>query len=77
LKIIFKNDELNTLVQRMKAKPSPWVPGENEMSPRQKLLDELDAGGISIDLEDVAPGPGGLLEYNGEQVLLYIKDTRA
>ena len=77
MKIIFKNDELNTLVQRMKAKPSPWVPGENEMSPRQKLLDELDAGGISIDLEDVAPGPGGLLEYNGEQVLLYIKDTRA
>ena len=77
MKIIFKNDELNALVQKMRAEPSPWVPGENELSPRQKLLNELDAGGISINLEDVDPGPGGLLEYNGEQVILYIKDTRA
>ena len=77
MKIVLKNDELNALVQKMRAEPSPWVPNKNDLSPRQKLLDDLEAGGISINLEDVDPGPGGLLEYNGEQVILYIKDTRA
>jgi hypothetical protein len=61
----------------MNAGQSSWVPDENDLSPRAKLLDELEAGGISINLEDVEPGPGGLLSYNGEQVILYIKDTRA
>jgi hypothetical protein len=77
LKIVWNNNDLNALVQKMNAEPSSWVPIENELSPRAKLLDELQAGGISINLEDVKPGPGGLLSYNGEQVILYIKDTRA
>ena len=65
------------MVAKMGAEPSSWVPSESDMSPREKLLEELEAGGISINLEDVDPGPGGLLEYNGEQVILYIKDTRS
>lgn len=77
MKIVYDNDDLNTLVRKMNAETSTWVPGENDLSPRAQLLDELEAGGISINLEDVEPGPGGLLSYNGEQVILYIKDTRA
>ena len=61
----------------MGAAQSSWMPGENEMSPREKLLNQLEVGGVAIDLEDVQPGPGALLSYNGEQVILYIKDTRA
>ena len=77
MKIVLKNDALNALVKKMGAEPSSWVPSESDLSPREILLEELEVGGISINLDDVNPGPGGLLEYNGEQVILYIKDTRS
>ena len=57
----------------MGAAQSSWMPGESEMSPREKLLDQLETGGVVIDLKQVQPGPGALLSYNGEQVILYIK----
>ena len=75
MKITFSFGELNALVQKMGASPSSWVVGGEELSERAKLLIDLEKG-IDIDLSDVDVGPGNLLTYNDEQVILYIKDTR-
>lgn len=55
---------------------SDWRIGQNPLEPRGVLLEELGVG-IEIDLGDVSTGPGRLLTYKGEQILLYIKDTRS
>jgi hypothetical protein len=67
---------LETLRGRMGAPLSGWRLGDTTLDPRAKLLIDL-VGGIEIDLQDVEAGPGKLLTYRGEQVILYIKDTRS
>jgi len=62
--------------KRIGSKLSEWQIGSESLSPREQLLAEL-ADGIEIGLSDIEVGIGGLLTYKGEQVLLYIKDTRS
>lgn len=65
---------LGTLVRKMGAEPVEWRSRAGE-------LDELDIvevlrTGLEIALEDVDCTDERLLTYKGQQVLLYIKDTR-
>lgn len=76
MKIDLSFAELDALRQRMGAAPSAWVPASAILGEREQLRRELEQG-KEIDLADVHEGPGGLLEYKGEQVLLYIKDTKS
>lgn len=68
--------ELETLRRRMSAPASAWTPSAEGLGEREQLRRELEQG-KEIELGDVEAGPGGLLIYKGEQVLLYIKDTRS
>ena len=76
MKLTVRFPELAEQARRMGAPPSTWQPGAAALDPREELHIELDTG-IEIDLDDVNPGPCGLLTYKGEQVLLYIRDTRS
>jgi hypothetical protein len=67
---------LERLKSAMGARSSPWSPGTASLHPREEIRVELQSG-IEISLEDIDRGPGGLLSYKGEQIILYIKDTRA
>ena len=68
--------ELIRLRSNMGAEQSSWKPGTTPLDPREEIRIQLQDG-IEITLEDVDAGPGGLLTYKGEQVILYIKDTRS
>ena len=67
---------LDRLRTRMGAEKSLWTPGATQLDPREEIRVQLQSG-IEITLDDVDPGPGGLLTYKCEQVILYIKDTRS
>ena len=67
---------LARLLDRMGAPRSDWKPGTKPLDPREEIRSQLLTG-IEITLEDIDRGPGGLLTYRGEQVILYIKDTRS
>lgn len=75
MKLSLHFPELTILRERIGAPLSDWTLGSPVMDPRKDLLDSLE-GGIEINLGDVQPGIGGLLTYQGEQVILYIKDTK-
>jgi len=66
---------IDELMRRMGATTSSWSVGARPLNPRERLQVRLEAG-IEIPLAEVKPEHGGLLTYAGEQVLLYIKDTR-
>ncbi|MET3602138.1 HNH endonuclease signature motif containing protein [Martelella mangrovi] len=66
---------LETLVRTMGAGRSVWRLDAAGLSGRERTLAEL-AEGKEIHADEVS-SRGGLLEHEGEQVLLYIKDTRA
>lgn len=55
--------------------PSTWQIGVRELDKIERIRIELEQG-KEIPLEEVKSEFGGLLTYEGEQVLLYIKDTR-
>lgn len=76
MKIDLKFPHLDRLRQKMGAPLSEWTLNGGGLSPRKKLLEELEKG-VEIDLSEVSGDLGGLLTYKGEQVILYIKDTRA
>ena len=59
----------------MGAALSSWIIGESKLSDRERLRQELQKG-KEIPLIEVEISHGGLLTYKGEQVILYIKDTR-
>ncbi len=75
MKIKLSIPELDVLRQRMRAPKTSWSPTSPNLSPREVLRKEL-AAGKNIDLQDVEVFDGTLLTYQGEQILLYIKDTR-
>lgn len=60
----------------MNAPLSDWRIGQTSLDPRQELLNDLIEG-IEVSISEIDTGPGNLLSYKGEQVLLYIKDTGA
>ncbi len=66
---------LDDAVRRMGAQTSDWRAEEPKLDPRQQLLIELREG-KEIPLDEVEPRFGGLLTHKGEQVILYIKNTR-
>ena len=66
---------LDRVMQRMGAKRSNWTIAGGSLPEREKLFQELVAG-IEVSLEEIGERHS-LLEYKGEQVLLYIKDTRS
>lgn len=68
--------ELDEQRRKLGARLPDWVNGSQPLDARAKLLRELSAG-VEIDLSDVDVGPGDLLTYKGEQIVLYIKDTRS
>jgi len=76
VKLTVEFRELDEQARRMGAPPSAWRPGTVALDPREELHMALDTG-IEIDLDEITPEPGGLLTYKGEQVLLYIRDTRS
>ena len=45
-----------------------------QMDPIEKIREELATVGIDVSIKDVMMGPGGLLTYKGEQVLLHIRE---
>ena len=75
MKLDLEFPEFQTLKARMGARESLWRLSSPALNERQKLLAELEEG-KEIPLEDVETNFGGLLSYEGEQVVLYIKDTR-
>lgn len=76
MKLVLDFTELIRIRTDMGAEKSSWAPGTDFLDPREEIRIQLQTG-IEITLEDVDSGPGGLLTYKGEQVILYIKDTRS
>lgn len=68
--------ELDEQRKKLGAPLPEWNSKSEPLTAREQLLREL-SDGIEINLDDVSPGPGGLLVYQGEQIVLYIKDTRS
>lgn len=66
---------LEKLVRDMDATTNNWQIGQIEMSELESLITDL-VDGIEIELADVDSDFGGLLTYKGQQILLYIMDTR-
>jgi hypothetical protein len=73
MKISVDFPQLQTLVRRMGAAPVQWKSGGQGAAPPDWA--DILLKGVEIALEDVEV-VDGLLAYQGEQVLLYIKDTR-
>ena len=66
---------LEELVVRMGAEPSSWQLTPY-LSGNQKQVRKNLESGIDVSIDEVNPEAGGLLTYKGEQVVLYIKQTR-
>lgn len=70
------SDELKRIREMLGAPVSDWQP---PVGPSAKTLEALrQPGGLEIDKSELRElgGPGGLLSYNGAQIVLYIKNTR-
>ncbi len=75
MKLTVTFQDLNAQRHRIGAAQSDWKIGSKTLDPREKVLERL-LRGIEIDIGDIEVGPGGLLTYKGEQILLYIRDTQ-
>lgn len=75
MKLDIEFPQLQELVRKMGATPIRWESDLEQLEPPDFIV-ELGTTGIEIPLSDVETLENGLLTYRGEQVLLYIKDTR-
>jgi len=75
MRLAIEFPELGRVVSRMGARRSSWRLDPGSLNPREELRAELKIG-KEIPLSEVEPAHGDLLTYKGEQVVLYIKDTR-
>ncbi len=66
---------LGALLVKMGAELRPWSPDEAALGPLDELRSRL-ATGVEIGADEIEWPAGGLLSHKGQQVLLYIKDTR-
>ena len=73
MKLTVQFPELDALRRGIGARLSDWVIGSIKLDPRQTLLSILIKG-IEIQLIDI--GPVKFLTFQGEKVILYIKDTQ-
>ena len=64
------------IAKKINAKQVAWNPVAAALNDRDQLREELRTTGKEIKLPDVKRGPSGLLTYQDEQVILYIKDSR-
>jgi hypothetical protein len=62
-------------MREMGAEPTKWRLGDSTLPPPKDIRKELEEG-KEVPLSEVTPGPGRLLTVEGQQVVLYIKDTR-
>ena len=76
MKIDLKFADLAHLVSLMGAQPSDWKPSETLLDPIEILRGELAEGREVHDINEVEVKDDVLLTYKGQQVVLYIKDTR-
>ena len=53
--------------------PLPNLTFQTTLKPIEKIRGELEKGGIEVFPEEIVLGPGGLLTYEGEQILLHIR----
>ena len=75
MKLSITFPELDAQRHKMGARLSEWDSQALPLDARAKLLSDL-TDGIEIEIGDIVRGPGGLLTYHGEQIVLHIKDTR-
>ena len=75
MKIGVNFSPLQDLVHQMRARRSKWSLAPYVPPPVRELRRKLSTG-IEAQIAEVKPGPGRLLTFKGEQVLLYIKETR-
>lgn len=75
MRLKFDLSGLDILIRKMGAKQTDWRLSGTEIPERQSFFAELEKG-KEITLDDISQ-KGNLLEHQGEQVLLYIKDTRS
>lgn len=76
MKLSLEFPELAAQRERIGAEWTTWTIHGGGIDPRPQLLADL-IDGIQVELGEVQAGPGKLLTYQGEQVILYIKDTRS
>ena len=67
--------ELDVLLTRLGVVPKAWSCEEQVLDPLEDLRRQLDIG-IEIDVSQIQSTAGGLLTHKGQQVILYIKDSR-
>ena len=67
--------ELADAVRKMGASSIPWTSKAESMNPPD-IKEILAKGILEVNIEDVESDDRELLTYKGEQVLLYIKDTK-
>lgn len=75
MKLAITFGELAAVRELMGAPLSDWKPCESDISPRGGVLEALGRG-FEANLTDVLVGPGNLLTYKGEQIVIYIRDTQ-
>lgn len=75
MKLTITFPELDAQRRQMGASLSVWDSQAQPLDARAELLRDL-SDGIEIEIGDIVRGPGGLLTYQGEQIVLHIKDTR-
>jgi hypothetical protein len=75
MKIDIQFPTLEDAKNAMGASHVDWVSAQDTLTAPDFMV-ELSGSGIEITLDEVESTDDGLLSYKGQQVLLYIKDTR-
>jgi hypothetical protein len=69
-------DRFDELMRKMGAEPTQWRLGDRPLPGPTDNPPEFENGIVLPSLSEVTPGPDGLLTVEGQQVVLYIRDTR-
>jgi hypothetical protein len=76
MKLDIQFKELEILVSRMGASPVSWKSDVEVIIIKPDWKITLEEKVIDVDIHDIDITPDGLLNWNGEQILLYIKEVR-
>ncbi|WP_323761865.1 HNH endonuclease [Maricaulis sp.] len=73
IKLLNNYPGLLKVQERLKAPDISWRPELDDLAEREAVrFEAVEVDGVA--LEDVADGPGGLFQLEGQQVVIYIKD---